>query len=74
VSLISGSARSVEHSDKTVTIFTNGAGRFGADGLAPGRWIIEMATDGAPTRFALNIPPNVKGLFKAGTLHPIEAP
>jgi outer membrane usher protein len=74
VSLISGSARSVEHSDKAVTIFTNSAGRFGADGLAPGRWIIEMATDGAPTRFALNIPPNVKGLFKAGTMHPIEAP
>jgi outer membrane usher protein len=57
----------------TTTIFTNAAGRFGADGLAPGRWIIEMATDGAPTRFVLDIPANVEGLFKAGTLHPVGA-
>jgi len=71
VSLLTGTAHSVEHPDKTTTIFTNAAGRFGADGLAPGRWIVEMATDGAPTRFVLDIPANVEGLFKAGTLHPV---
>ena len=74
VALLTGNARSVEHTDKTVPVFTNAAGRFGADGLAPGRWILEMATDGAPTRFVLDIPANVGGLLKAGTLHPEEVP
>ncbi|HVX35874.1 MAG TPA: fimbria/pilus outer membrane usher protein [Hyphomicrobium sp.] len=74
VALLMGTARPIDHPDKSVTIFTNAAGRFGAEGLAPGRWILEMATDGAPTRFALNIPSNVEGLFKAGTLHPVGAP
>jgi outer membrane usher protein len=70
VALVTGTARSPEHPDKTVTIFTNAAGRFGADGLAPGQWLIEMATDGAPTAFLLTVPPETNGLFKAGTLHP----
>ncbi|WP_144061138.1 fimbria/pilus outer membrane usher protein [Hyphomicrobium denitrificans] len=74
VALLTGTAHPIDHPDKSVTIFTNAAGRFGAEGLAPGRWILEMATDGAPTRFALNIPSNAQGLFKAGTLHPVEAP
>ncbi|WP_414462529.1 fimbrial biogenesis outer membrane usher protein [Hyphomicrobium sp. DY-1] len=70
VSLVSGVARSFDHPEKTVTIFTNAAGRFGADGLAPGGWLIEMQTDGTPTTFVLDVPPGTKGLFKAGTLHP----
>jgi outer membrane usher protein len=74
VALLTGTARPIEHSDKAVTVFTNAVGRFGAEGLAPGRWILEMATDGAPTRFVLDIPTTVEGLFKAGTLHPEEAP
>jgi outer membrane usher protein len=74
VALLTGTAHPIEHSDKAVTVFTNAVGRFGAEGLAPGRWILEMATDGAPTRFVLDIPTNVEGLFKAGTLHPEEAP
>jgi outer membrane usher protein len=32
-----------------------------------------MATDGAPTKFVLDIPPKTDGLFKAGTLHPSAA-
>jgi outer membrane usher protein len=72
VSLLTGTAHSVEHPDKTLTIFTNAAGRFGADGLAPGRWIIEMATDPSPATFALTVPPRTEGLFKAGTLYPTE--
>jgi outer membrane usher protein len=73
VSLLTGVARSVEHADRSVTIFTNASGRFGAEGLSPGRWIVEMATDGAPTKFVLDIPPKTDGLFKAGTLHPSAA-
>ena len=58
--------------DKQVAIFTNGAGKFGAEGLAPGKWIIEMATDGAPTLFALEIPGGTDGLIKVGELKPME--
>jgi len=32
-----------------------------------------METDGTPTRFILNIPETVDGLFKAGILHPVDA-
>ena len=51
-----------------MAIFTNAAGKFGADGLAPGRWTIEMATEGTPTSLTLDIPKGTSGLFKAGTL------
>ena len=70
VGLVSGTARSSEHPSKEVAIFTNATGRFGADGLAPGRWTIEMATEGAPTHFVLDVPKAADGLFKAGTLRP----
>lgn len=74
ISLVTGTARAVANPDRTAAVFTNASGRFGAEGLAPGRWIIEMATDGAPTQFVLDIPENVDGLFKAGVLHPVDAP
>lgn len=70
VVLISGVATSADDPKKQVVVFTNASGRFGADGLAPGRWSIEMATDGRPTRYVLDVPPGTKGLFKAGTLKP----
>jgi outer membrane usher protein len=70
VGLITGTATEVKDSTKKVQIFTNAAGRFGADGLAPGRWIIEMATEEAPTRFTVDIPKGTNGLFDAGTLKP----
>ncbi|CEJ86399.1 conserved hypothetical protein [Hyphomicrobium sp. GJ21] len=74
ISLLTGTAYQVDHPDRTATVFTNASGRFGVEGLAPGRWIIEMETDGTPTRFILNIPETVDGLFKAGILHPVDAP
>jgi outer membrane usher protein len=73
ISLLTGTAVSEKDSSKQVAIFTNAAGKFGADGLAPGRWIVEMATDGEPTRFVLDVPAGTDGLFKAGTLTPADA-
>ena len=70
VALLTGMATSEEDASKQVAIFTNAAGKFGADGLAPGRWIIEMATEGAPTRFVLDVAKGANGLFKAGVLKP----
>jgi outer membrane usher protein len=70
VALVTGVAKSETDPNKHADIFTNAAGKFGADGLAPGRWTIEMATDGEPSRFILEIPEGTDGLFKAGTLTP----
>ena len=70
VALLTGTAAPVGNPEKQVAVFTNAAGRFGAEGLAPGRWVIEMATEGAPTKFVIDIPKGTDGLFKAGTLRP----
>ena len=68
VALLTGVAYPADQPEKQIAIFTNSAGKFGAEGLAPGAWIIEMATDGAPTRFQFEVPKGSEGLFKAGTL------
>ena len=57
--------------DQRITVFTNAVGRFGAEGLAPGRWIIVMATEGTPTRYAVDVPAGAGDLVRAGTLTPI---
>ena len=70
VSLLSGTAREAGAGQgREVQLFTNKAGRFGAQGLSPGRWLIEMDTDPQPTRFVLEIPPGTKGAYNAGALH-----
>ena len=72
--LLAGTAREVDKpSGRKVELFTNRAGRFGAQGLAPGRWVIEMPTEPDPTRYAVDIPEGVKGLHNAGTLKPNQA-
>ena len=70
VALLTGVARPADGSDKTVEVFTNAAGRFGAEGLAPGRWLIEMASEPVPTRYVIDIPEGTEGLFRAGVLEP----
>jgi outer membrane usher protein len=73
VSLLTGIAKSQNDPQKQVEIFTNAKGRFAADGLAPGHWDIEMATDDAPTRYSIDVPAGTIGLFKAGMLRPAGA-
>ncbi len=69
VGLVTGTVTPVDAEAPQVMLFTNGAGRFAAQGLAPGRWLIEMAT--APVqRYVLEIPPQTQGLHRAGTLTP----
>ncbi len=70
VALLTGTATSTKHSGRRVQVFTNSAGRFGAEGLAPGRWVIEMATEPHPTRYVIDIPDGTQGLFKAGDIMP----
>ena len=72
VSLVTGTAHQGSHPEKRVTIFTNAEGKFGAEGLAPGRWVIDMQTENAATRYVMIVPDGTHGLVKAGTLKPIE--
>jgi outer membrane usher protein len=54
-----------------ITVFTNRGGRFGAQGLRPGRWLLDMATDPA-TRYLLDVPKDAVGLVKLETLRPMK--
>ncbi|CAM9989139.1 unnamed protein product, partial [Phaeothamnion confervicola] len=72
VALLTGVAAPEGNAKKQVAIFTNAAGKFGADGLAPGRWVLDMATEGAPTRFIIEIPKGANGLVQLGTLKPAK--
>ncbi len=71
IPLLAGTAREADKPNgRKVELFTNRSGRFGAQGLAPGRWVIEMPTEPEPTRYTVNIPEGVKGLHNAGVLKP----
>jgi outer membrane usher protein len=55
-----------------VSVFTNRSGRFGMQGLRPGRWLLDMATEPV-TRYVLDIPKDAVGLVKLETLRPAKA-
>lgn len=69
--LLAGEAREADKENgRKVELFTNRAGRFGAQGLAPGKWIIEMPAESGPVRYTLEIPAGLAGFHNAGTLKP----
>jgi outer membrane usher protein len=71
IPLLAGTAQEANNpKGRKVELFTNRAGRFGAQGLAPGRWVIEMPTEPEPARYFIDIPEGVKGLHNAGVLKP----
>jgi outer membrane usher protein len=70
IALLTGIATNDKRPGHTVHVFTNAQGRFGAEGLTPGRWTIDMHTEGAPTQFVLNIPDDGSQLIKTGVLVP----
>lgn len=73
IALVTGSATELAHPDREpVQIFTNRDGRFGAAGLAPGRWRIQMLDDARST-YILNVPDNVEGVLRAGDIRPSES-
>jgi outer membrane usher protein len=70
IALLTGVAQEEGGKDgHKVTVFTNRTGRFGAQGLRPGRWVLEMATE-PKTRFVIDIPKDAVGLVKLDTLKP----
>lgn len=73
IPLLTGDAYEEGHQDgKHVEIFTNKAGKFGAQGMRPGRWIVEMATE-PKTRFIIEVPQGTVGLLKLETLRPVKS-
>lgn len=72
VALVTGSAIELAHPDREpVTVFTNRQGRFGATGLAPGKWRIEML-DPKKSVFEIEIPDNGESIIRLGELTPVR--
>jgi outer membrane usher protein len=72
VALVTGNAYEVGKPEREpVTVFTNRQGRFGATGLAPGRWRIEML-DSKKSVFEIEIPDNGEKIVRLGELTPVR--
>lgn len=72
VSLVSGRATELAHPDRApVTLFTNRQGRFGATGLAPGQWRIEML-DAKKSVYLITIPADAEGVVRLGEIAPAK--
>lgn len=70
VALVSGTATELAHPDRPpVTFFTNRQGRFGATGLAPGKWKLEML-DEAKSVYVIDIPEAADGIVRLGDIAP----
>lgn len=72
VALVTGNAYELGKPDKPpVNIFTNRQGRFGATGLAPGKWRIEML-DAKKSVFEIEIPDNGENIVRLGEIKPVR--
>ncbi len=71
VELASGFVMSAAGGTERIAVFTNAKGRFGAEGLSPGRWLIEVEGDQGPARYAIEVPDGADGLVRAGELRPL---
>ena len=70
IGLLAGTAQEADTATPaTVPLFTNRAGRFGVQGLRPGRWQIVINT-APPSTFELLVPEGTIGLLRAGELRP----
>lgn len=73
IALVAGSAVEEAHPEREpVPLFTNSTGRFGATGLAPGRWRITLA-DADKTSFEILIPKGADATIAMGDLRPGNA-
>ena len=72
VSLVSGKATELAHPERpAVTLFTNRQGRFGATGLAPGQWRLEML-DSKNSTYVITIPADADGVVRLGDITPVK--
>lgn len=72
IGLVSGKATELAQPDRApVTLFTNRQGRFGATGLAPGQWRIEML-DPNKSVYVITIPADAEGVIRLGEITPVK--
>ncbi len=72
VGLVTGTATELAKPDRpAVTVFTNRQGRFGATGLAPGQWRIQML-DAKKSTYIVDIPEDAQGIVRLGDITPEE--
>jgi outer membrane usher protein len=70
VSLVTGKAIEIANPTREpIGLFTNREGRFGAVGLAPGRWRVEMLDD-QKSVFTIDVPKDAEGVLRVGDLAP----
>lgn len=70
LALVSGNAVELAKPDNApVVMFTNRQGRFGATGLAPGQWRIQM-NDENKSVYVIDIPSDAKGIVRMGEIMP----
>jgi outer membrane usher protein len=70
VALVTGTAVELAHPDREpVAMFTNREGRFGAVGLAPGRWRVRMLDD-QKSVFVIDVPAKAEGVLRLGDIRP----
>ncbi len=70
IALQSGEALSLDRPETPpVEVFTNRTGRFGASGLAPGRWRIRLLT-GEPLDYVIEVPSSQELILDVGRIRP----
>lgn len=68
IGLLAGKATELDRSDRpAIQVFTNRAGRFGLQGLRPGRWRIDMPTV-PPKSVIIDVPQGSDGVIALGDL------
>jgi outer membrane usher protein len=72
IPLLAGKAYDLDNpKHEPVEMFTSRTGRFGAQGLRPGHWRIEMPTHPV-TNYLITVPKGATGLYRTGDLKPSE--
>jgi outer membrane usher protein len=72
ISLLAGKATDLRAPKRpAVTMFTSRNGKFGAQGLRPGKWRIEMPTEPA-TVYEIELKDDPSGTVRVGDLRPVE--
>ena len=72
VSLLAGKAMDLGAPKRpAITMFTSRNGKFGAQGLRPGKWRIEMPTVGGSTIYEVDIKDDPSGTVRLGDLKPL---
>ena len=73
VRLLAGKAIDLGNSKHpSLTVFTSRDGKFGAQGMRPGRWRIEMPTE-PPIAYEFAVTDNADGISRVGDIKPLQS-